>query len=328
MNKAACFFVCCVALLGAAFGFHAGSASAADNFPNRTVTITNIYAPGGGTDVVARAVGNKLSEKWKVPVIVESKPGAGGTIAANYVARQAPDGYNLLVTDVSFSIDPSIYKELPYDPFKDLAPITLLNTVTQALTINPSLPVNSIAELVAYAKQNPGKINYASAGVGSLTHLGMELFKKAAGIDMVHIPYRGAIPAFTDVLAGRALLYMGALSTPLPQIQAGKLKALAVMQDKRSPLLPDVPSIAEAGYPDLAFSAYYGILAPGQTPRPILQKIAADMKEALSSPDVQKLLHDSADEPSGLDPDQFAAFLKKDVERWRSAVAVAGVQAM
>lgn len=328
MNKAARLMACCVLLLCVIRGFHVTPASAADSFPSRTVTITNIYAPGGGTDVVARALAQKLSEKWKVPVIVESKPGAGGTIAAGYVARQAPDGYNLLVTDVSFSIDPSIYKKLPYDPIKDLVPVSLLNTVTQAMTINPSLPVNSVADLVAYAKKNPGKINYASAGVGSLTHLGVELFKKAAGIDMVHIPYRGAIPAFTDVLAGRALLYMGALSTPLPQIQAGKLKALAVMQNNRSPLLPDVPSIVEAGYPDLAFSAYYGILAPGQTPRPIVNKIAADMKEALQSPDIQKLLRNSADEASGLGPDQFAAFLKKDVERWRNAVAVAGVRAM
>ena len=313
---------------GMIFAVSPGIASAADDFPTKAITITNLYPPGGGTDVIARGIGQKLSEKWKVPVIVESKPGAGGTIAAAYVSRQPADGYNLFITDVSYSIDPSIYKELSYDPLKDLAPLMLLNTVTQSLTINPSLPVASVAELVDYAKKNPDKILYASAGVGSLTHLAGELFKKAAGIRIMHVPYRGAVPAFTDVLAGRVQMYIGALATPLPQIQAGNLKSLAVMQGKRSPLVPDVPSIVEAGYPDLAFSAYYGLLAPKGTPRPVLDKLAAGIKAALDTPEMKKLMYESADEAVGAGPDEFAAFLKKDIERWRQAVDIAGVEPM
>lgn len=303
----------------------AGSAAAADDFPTKTITITNIYAVGGGTDLIARAIGRKLSEKWNVPVIIESKPGAGGTIAAAYVARQPADGYNLLVTDVSFSIVPSIYKKLAYDPMKDLTPVILINSVTQALTISPELPVNTVPELVDYAKKNPGKLVYASAGVGSLTQLGMELFKKTAGIDILHVPYRGAVPAFTDVMGGRAHMYMGALATPLPQIMDGKLKAIAVMQKTRSELIPNVQSIVEAGYPDMDFNAYYGLLAPQGTPRPVLDKLVAAIRETFKAPEIQKIMHDLACEAVGAGPDEFAAFLKKDVERWQKAVEIAGV---
>jgi len=303
----------------------AGSAMA-DDYPSKPITITNLYAVGGGTDIVARAIGQKLTEKWKVPVIVESKPGAGGTIAAAYVARQPADGYSLFITDVSFSIVPSIYKKLAYDPLKDLTPVILLNTVTQALTINPELKVNTVAELVDYAKKNPDKLLYASAGIGSLPHLGAEMFKKSAGINIVHVPYRGAVPAFTDVMAGRVQMYIGALATPYPQIEAGKLKALAVMQKKRSPLIPNVPSIVEAGYPDLDFGAYYGILAPGGTPRPIVEKLAKEIREILKTPELQKIMTDLADEAVGDGPDEFAAFLRKDIEKWRKAVALAGIQ--
>ncbi len=200
------------------------------------------------------------------------------------MARQPADGYNLLVTDVSFSIVPSIYKKLAYDPMKDLTPVILINSVTQALTISPELPVNTVPELVDYAKKNPGKLVYASAGVGSLTQLGMELFKKTAGIDILHVPYRGAVPAFTDVMGGRAHMYMGALATPLPQIMDGKLKAIAVMQKTRSELIPNVQSIVEAGYPDMDFNAYYGLLAPQGTPRPVLDKLVAAIRETFKAP--------------------------------------------
>ena len=255
-----------------------------------------------------------------------SKPGAGGTIAAAYVARQRPDGYSLFITDVSYSIVPSMYTKLAYDPLKDLVPVSLLCTVTQALTINPEiLPVNSIAELVAAAKKDPNKLTYASAGIGSLTHIGAEMFKTSAGVDIQHVPYRGAVPAITDVVAGRVNMYFGALATPLPQIEAGKLRALAVMQNHRSPLLPNVPSIVEAGYPDLDFGAYYGIFAPAGTPQAILNMLAAGIKEALDTPEVKKTLDTLATEAVGAGPDQFAAFLQTDIERWRKAVQAARV---
>ena len=315
-----------LACLGALIGASTAAAQTDSDYPNRTITITNLYTPGGGTDVVARAIGQKLCEKWKVPVIIESKPGAGGTIAAAYVARQRPDGYSLFITDVSYSIVPSMYTKLAYDPLKDLVPVSLLCTVTQALTINPEiLPVNSIAELVAAAKKEPNKLTYASAGIGSLTHIGAEMFKTSAGVDIQHVPYRGAVPAITDVVAGRVNMYFGALATPLPQIEAGKLRALAVMQNHRSPLLPNVPSIVEAGYPDLDFGAYYGIFAPAGTPKAILNMLAAGIKEALDTPEVKKTLDMLATEAVGAGPDQFAAFLQTDIERWRKAVQAARV---
>jgi tripartite-type tricarboxylate transporter receptor subunit TctC len=299
--------------------------SAAD-FPSRPITITNIYAAGGGTDVITRVIGQKLTEKWNVPILVDSKSGAGGTIATAYVTRQPPDGYNLLVTDVSYSIAPSMYAKLAYDPYKDLTPVVRINTLTLALVVNPVVPARSIAELVAYAKANPGKLSYASTGIGSLNHLGAELFKSATGIESVHVPYRGAVPAVTDLIAGRVQMYVGAISTPLPYIKEGKLRALAVMQPTRSPLLPDVPTINEAGYRDLDFFAYYGIFAPAGTPKPIIAKLADGIKESLASPDVRKTLENLGCEASGLGPDEFATFLKRDIETWNKAAVSAGVK--
>ncbi len=226
---------------------------------------------------------------------------------------------------MSFSIVPSMYKNLSYDPVKGLQPVIMMNLVTQALSINPDLPVKTMPELVAYAKANPGKLAYASAGVGSLTQLGMEIFKKAAGIDILHVPYRGGIPAITDVIGGRAHMYMGALATTLPQVRDGKLRSIAVMQKKRSPILPDVQSSTEAGYPDLDFSAYYGLLAPAGTPRPVLEKLADGIREALKTPELQRLLFDLACENVGAGPDEFAAFLKKDFERYQKAAEAAGI---
>ena len=207
-------------------------AARADDYPTKTITIVNLYAAGGGVDIVARAIAQKLSDKWKVPVVVENKPGAGGTTAAGYVARQPADGYTFFVSDVSYSIVPSMYSNLKYDPVKDLQPVVLLNTVTQAFTINPDVGVSTLKELIDLAKKEPGKLSYASAGIGSLPHLGAEMFKKSTGTDIQHIPYRGSVPAFTDVLAGRVNMYIGALATPLPQIQAGKLKCFGRHADE------------------------------------------------------------------------------------------------
>ena len=298
---------------------------AGESFPNRTITITNIYAPGAGLDVVGRAVAQKLSEKWKVPVIVESRPGAGGTIAAGSVARQPADGYSLLLTDVSFSINPSIYKHLSYDPRNGFQPIALMNSVTQALSLNAKLPVKSLAELVAYAKQNPTKLIYASAGVGSLTQLGMEMFKKEAGVDIQQVMYRGGVPAMTDMIAGRAHMYMGSLATAIPYIKEGSLRVIAVMQKNRSPMMPNVESSVEAGYPALDFNAYYGLLAPAGTPRPVAEKLAAAVNEALQTPELQRLLRDLGCEYLGAGPDEFSKFLQKDFARWEKAVEVSGI---
>lgn len=315
----------CARLLLAAMLLASASARA-DEYPSKTITIVNLYAAGGGLDIVVRAVAQKLSEKWKVPVIVENKPGAGGTVAAGYVARQPADGYVFFATDVSYSIVPSMYEKLAYDPVKSLQPVILLNTVTQAFTINPDIGVSSMKELIALAKKEPAKLTYASAGIGSLPHIGMEMFKTATGTDIQHVPYRGSVPAFTDVMAGRVNMYVGALATPLPQIQAGKLKALAVMQANRSSLIPDVPSIVELGYPDLDFAAYYGLLAPAGTPKPVIDKFVAAVQEALRTPDLKATMDQLGNEIVGEGPDKFEAFLKKSMETWHRGFESTGIK--
>ena len=302
------------------------SARAADDYPTKTITIVNLYAAGGGIDIVARSIAKKLSEKWKVPVIVENKPGAGGTLAANYVVRQPADGYTVFITDVSFSIVPSMYSKLSYDPVKDLEPLVLLGTVTQAFTITPNVGVSSIKELVALAKKDPGKLTYASAGIGSLPHIGTEMFKKATGTDIRHVPYRGSVPAFTDLLASRVDMYIGALATPLPYVKDGKLKLLAVMQQHRSRFVPEVPSIAELGYPELDFAAYYGLLARAGTPKPVIDKFVSAVQEALKSPEVKEVMAKLGDEISGDGPEQFKAFLKKSMETWHRGFELTGVK--
>jgi tripartite-type tricarboxylate transporter receptor subunit TctC len=308
--------------------FGSVSARAADDYPSRTITIVNIYAAGGGLDIVVRAIAQKLSEKWKVPVIVENKPGAGGTTAAGYVARQPADGYTFLASDVSFSIVPSMYSDLKYNPMTDLQSVILLNTVTQAFTVSPDLHVNSIRELIDLAKREPGKLTYASAGIGSLPHLGAEMFKKITGTDIQHVPYRGAVPAFTDVMAGRVDMYVGALATPLPQIRAGQLKALAVMQSRRSPLVPDVPSIVELGYPSLDFAAYYGLFAPTGTPKPVVDKFVAAVQDALQSPELKTTMDELGNEIVGDGPEKFGAFLKTSMETWRRGFESTGIRPM
>ncbi|MBN9051045.1 MAG: tripartite tricarboxylate transporter substrate binding protein [Rhizobiales bacterium] len=319
----------CKALIAGGMLLASSFAHAADeNYPSKPITIVNLYAAGGGIDVVARAVAQKLSEKWKVPVLIENKPGAGGTLAAGYVAKQPADGYTFFVTDVSFSIVPSIYTKLNYDPLKDLQPVILLNTVTQAFTIRPGLGVRSVKELVALSKAEPGKLTYASAGTGSLPHLGAEMFKKATGADILQIPYRGSIPAFTDLLAGRVDMYIGALATPLEQIKTGKLMAIAVMQQHRSALVPDVPSIAELGYPELDFAAYYGILAPSGVPKPVLDKFVSAVQDILKTPDLQKLMELQGNEAVGDGPEKFKTFLSKSTERWHRAFQMSGAAPM
>jgi tripartite-type tricarboxylate transporter receptor subunit TctC len=306
----------------------ATSARANNDFPSRAITIVNLYAPGGGIDFVARSIAQKLNEKWKVPVVVENKPGAGGTIAAANVARQPADGYTIFITDVSYSTAPSIYSKLGYDPMKDLQPLVLLNTVTQAFTVTTALGVNSIKELIELAKKKPGKLTYASAGTGSLPHIGVEMFKKATGTDIRQVPYRGSIPAFNDLMAGRVDMYVGALATPLPYIQAGTMKALAVMQSHRSALVPEVPSIVELGYPELDFAAYYGLLVPAGTPKPVADKLTAAVQEALKTPELKTIMDQLGNEIVGAGPEEFKAFLQQSMETWRKGFVSTGEKPM
>lgn len=308
------------------FGLAQSCLAATPDYPNKPIRVVVVYPPGGGIDILARAIGQKFTDAWGQPIIVDNRPGAGTTIGAAIAAKAPPDGYTLLMTDVSFAITPSLYAKLPYDPAQELAPISLLNLVTDILVVHPSLPVASVRELIAHAKANPGKILYASAGNGTLNHLAPEMLKTMAGVDMVHVPYKGALAALADVISGREQLYIGAMVSTVPHVKSGRLRALAITGKKRSNVLPDLPTMAESGLPDYDVSAWYGMLAPAGTPRPIVDKINREVRTALQAPDIRQRLAAEGSEPVGSSPEEFGAFLKAETTKWAKAVKAAGAK--
>jgi len=258
------------------------SAGAAD-YPTRPIKLVVPYSAGGPTDVLGRLVGEYLGRDLKQPVIVENKAGAQGAIGAEAVARSEPDGYTLFVTAASiFVLNPMLYKKLPYDPVKDFRMLALVTDLPVVMEVHPSVPAKTVAEFVAYAKQNPGKLNFGSAGTGGTIHLAGEMFKQMAGVDIVHVPYKGAGPALTDLLSGNIQLMFDTIGTALPPVKSGMLRAIGVSSAKRISDLPDVPTIIESGYPDYAVSVWYGISAPAKLPDEIAQKISASLDRALS----------------------------------------------
>jgi len=285
-----------------------------------------VYPPGGGIDILARALGQRLTEVWGVPIIVDNRPGAGTTIGAALVAKAPADGYTLLMTDVSFSITPSLYAQLPYDAVKDFAPVTLLNRVTDVLVVHPSVPATTVRELIAYAKANPGKMLYASAGNGTLNHLAPEMFKAMAGIDMAHVPYKGAVAALADVVSGREQLYVGALASTLPHIRSGRVRALAVTGDRRSNILPQLPTVMESGLPGYDVSAWYGMLAPAGTPGEVLKRVHDETTKALRAADIQERLAADGSEAVGSTPEAFGRFIRDEMAKWGKVVRGAGVK--
>jgi len=288
--------------------FAAIQGAGAADYPTRPIKLVVPYAAGGPTDVLGRLVGEYLGRDLKQPVIIENKAGAQGAIGAEAVARSEPDGYTLFVTAASiFVLNPMLYKKLPYDPVKDFRMLALVTDLPVVMEIHPSVPAKTVAEFVAYARQNPGKLNFGSAGTGGTIHLAGEMFKQMAGVDMVHVPYKGAGPALTDLLSGNIQVMFDTLSTALPPVKSGLLRAIGVSSEKRSPDLPDVPTIAESGYPDYRVSVWYGIAAPAKVPDEIAQKIGASLDRALND-------------------DAFRASLEKigfPVFRPRSAAAIA-----
>ena len=300
----------------------ATAATAAD-YPTKPVRLVVVYPPGGGIDLLARAMGQQMAESWGQPIVVDNRPGAGTTIGAAVVAKAPPDGYTLLMTDVSFAITPGLYSTLPYDAQKSFAPISLVNLVTDVLVVHPALPATTVKELVAYAKANPGKVLYASAGNGTLNHLAPEMLKAMAGIDLVHVPFKGAVAALTDVMSGRQQVYIGALVSTVPQIKAGRVRAIAITGKQRSALLPDLPTVAESGLPDYDVSAWYGILAPAGTPRPLIQAVHLQVTKALQSPGVRQQLVEQGSEAVGSTPEQFGAFIASEIKKWGAAVKAA-----
>jgi tripartite-type tricarboxylate transporter receptor subunit TctC len=298
-------------------------------FPTKPVRIVVAYPAGGGIDVMARQIAGKLSGPWGQPVVVENKPGANTILAADAVAKAAPDGHTILfTTDATFSINPHLYAKLPYDAQRDFIPVTMLVLLQQMLVAHPSLPANSLSELIALAKQKPGSINYASYGSGSQPHLAGEMLKHKAGIDIVHVPYKGISLAVPAVIAGEVQLTFSGIATGMGPVKAGRIKALAIGGKSRSPLLPQVPTFAELGFPEVETHAWFGLFLPAGSPNEATTRIFQDTKKILEDPEFrQKQLIERGYEVMGSSPDEFASYMKKDSESRQRAVKISGAKA-
>jgi tripartite-type tricarboxylate transporter receptor subunit TctC len=305
--------------------FCGGHAAAQQSYPAKPVRMIVPFAPGGGTDTLGRLVALKLGELWNVSVVVENRPGAGSTVGTDLAARAAPDGYTLGITSMSHAINATLYRKLPYDTIKDFEFIVLTVRVPNVLVVHPSVPAKSVKELVALAKARPGDLSFSSSGVGGVSHLSAEVFAATAGIRMLHVPYKGAGPAMIALVSGESQVMMATVPVLLPQMKAQRVRALAISSLERSPLLPDLPTIAESGYPGFETDSWYGILAPKGTPRAIVQKVNADANRALESPDLKAALAKQGAQPAGGTPEQFEHFLQAETAKWRKAILAAKV---
>jgi tripartite-type tricarboxylate transporter receptor subunit TctC len=312
-----------LAVLLAAFA----TAAYAQPYPSKPIHFVVPYPAGGPLDTVARLLGQKVSESVHQPVVVENKPGAGGNIGADYVAKAAPDGYTILMGAVAtHAINPTLYRNIPYDPVKDFAPVTEVAWTPNVLVVNPSLPVSNVKEFIAYAKAHPGELNFGSGSTGSAGHLAGELFKTMAGVQMVHVPYKGAGPAMQDLIGGQIQLMFDNLASSLGQIRAGKVRALAVTTAKRSTLAPELPTIAESGLPGFDISTWFGIFAPGGTPQPVVQRLHDAFVAALHAPDVQATMKKMGAEPVGNTPEEFAAYIRAEARKYAKVIEASGAK--
>ncbi len=302
------------------------ASSAQPHYPSKPVRLIVGQAPGGATDVIARLVSPKLGEQLGQQVIVENRTGAAGSIGAAFIAKSAPDGYNLLVASSSYAINPSLYTDMPFDPARDLLPVTLIAEAPFLLVVHPSMPVHSVKELVALAKQKPGTLNFASGGNGSSGHLAGELFKFLAGVNIVHIPYKGAGPALVDVMAGQVHFTFGSVLSSMGHVKSGRLRGLGVTGAKRSSGAPELPTIAEAGVKGYQTTSWYGLLAPANTSSQIVNLLSVSMNKAVQSPEVKnKILNDGA-EPDGGTPKQFQELMNAEMRRAAEIVKRAGIK--
>lgn len=300
-------------------------ASGAQNYPVKPIRIVVPYPPGGGTDVVARTLAQKMNEMMGQPVIVDNRAGANGIIGSDVVAKAAPDGYTVLITLATHVINPALYAKLPYGP-DDHAPVTVLAEYPFVITVHPSLPVKNTKEFVAFAKSRPGQLTFASSGNGSGPHLGMELFKSIAGIDLVHVPYKGAGQAMTDLLSGQVPVFLNNFLAGAQMIKAGRLRALAVTSGKRSSAAPQVPTVGESGVPGYVVTGWYGMMVPAATPAPVLRVLHEGTVKALKSKEVSGRLSNEAAEIIASTPQEFAAFLKAEAEKWTGVIRKAKVR--
>jgi tripartite-type tricarboxylate transporter receptor subunit TctC len=298
----------------------------AQTWPTKPIRWISPWPAGGANDVFSRALAQKLTESLGQPVIVDNKAGAAGTIGSDLAAKSPGDGYTIVMgSSPTHAIAPSVYASLPYDPIRDFVPVTLVAVVPNVLIVHPSVPAKSVAELIAYAKANPGKINFSSTGNGTSQHLSAELFKTLAGVDIVHVPYKGTAPALTELLAGTVQMAFENMPVLLPHIQAGKLRALAVTPAKRSAVLPELPTVAEAGVPGYEAAVWFGVLVPAKTPRPIVDRLHEEIMKALETPDLKARMASLGAEVVGLGPDQFASYLSAEIPKWAKVVKAAGV---
>lgn len=315
------------AALAAATLLCAGLAAAQSDFPNKPITLIVGFAAGGATDASARIVAKKLAENLRQSVVVDNRPGAGGNLAAQMVATAPPDGYTIHLSSVGpLSVAPHMVKNLPYNPERDLAPLTMGVVFPNVFVVHAGVPAKTFQEFVALAKQKAGGLDYASTGIGSASHLAGELLKQRAGIDMVHIPYKGGGPIMTDLLAGRVTGYFSTPSTSGPHIEAGKLRALATSGAQRSPTMPNVPTVAESGFPGFEAVNWYAFVAPGKTPAPILDRLNAELVKVLNDPDVKKQLAEHQMEPRPMSRDDLAKYIKKESEVWGKVVRDANIR--
>ena len=312
----------CIAALTAA----APAAVASEPYPTRPITLTIPYPPGGSADLLARPLAAELQKELGQTVVIDYKPGAGGTIATGQLARAKPDGYSLLMVLAAHSINPSLYPDLPYNTAKDFTPVSLVANLPMLAVAPKDAAFNSMKELVAYAKQNPGKVSYASAGNGNTSHLAVEQFKRATGTDILHVHYKGSGPAVVAMLRNEVDLMFDSISTSLPQVKAGKLKALAVTGDQRAAVLPDVPTVRETGIADYTVNGWYGIIAPAGTPPDIVDSLSQKIAAVVKQPAFQKQLSDNGYTLEGTTPAAFGTHIERETTRWAKVVKDAGVK--
>ncbi|MBI3068798.1 MAG: tripartite tricarboxylate transporter substrate binding protein [Betaproteobacteria bacterium] len=304
----------------------AQAGSSAAKYPEKAIRFIVPFPPGAANDILARSVGQKLSERWGQSVVIDNRGGAGGTLGTAIAARATPDGYTIVIVPATHAINMTLYAKPPYDAVKDFAPIILLATGPYMLVVNLSLPVRSIKDLIALAKARPGRLNFGSAGIGNATHLIGALFKSMAGIDLVHVPYKGGTPALTDVIAGQVQMYFGTISATNPQVQAGRVRALAVTSARRSTAVPEVPTLDEAGVPGFDAVGWWGVLAPAGTPAAIIAKVNREIAAMVADTEMRQWLQSQGFEPAGGSPAQFVQYIKDEIIKWGKVVKLSGAK--
>lgn len=317
-----------VALMALPLASAAAWAQTSPAYPAKPIRLIVPFTAGGPTDILARVIGQKLNETFGPQVIVDNRPGANGNIGTELVAKSLPDGYTLLLASAGIlTVNPSLRSRLPFDVTRDLAPVTLTTSITNVLVVHPALPVKSVQDFIRLARSRPGQLSYASAGTGSASHLAMELFKSTARVDILHVPYKGATPGITDLMGGHVQVMLIGLPGALPPVSAGRLKALAVSSLRRSPAVPELPTIAESGLPGFEVINWLGVLAPAGTPRDIITKLNQEIVKGLQQPDTKAKLVSQGFETMGGTPEQFAAYMKSETAKWAKVVKATGAKA-